>query len=106
MDLKSPALWDWMDHETLWRNDAESDLGFARRAFLAAARSLKYHFPTQTDRASAVCTSGTSDCGGLSCLYVAVLRANQIPARLLAGHWAKSAKPATSWKGRPTTNSM
>ncbi len=94
-DLKSPRLRDWMDRQKLWRNDAESDLGFCRRAFLLIARSgLTYHhFPVrQIVKASAVCTSGMSDCGGLSCLYVAVLRVNQIPARLLVGRWATSEK--------------
>jgi transglutaminase-like putative cysteine protease len=42
--------------------------------------------------ASAVCASGKSDCGGMSNLFVAVMRASQVPARGLFGRWATSAK--------------
>src|SRR5207244_13017163 len=43
-------------------------------------------------RASPVCRAGTTDCGGLSVLFVTILRGNDIPARTLVGRWAQSSK--------------
>jgi hypothetical protein len=43
-------------------------------------------------QASAVCRAGKADCGGLSVLFVTILRGNNIPARTLIGRWAQSSK--------------
>jgi transglutaminase-like putative cysteine protease len=49
--------------------------------------------------ASHVCEAGKSDCGGLSVLFVAALRANQVPARVLVGRWAQSSRPGEQLEG-------
>jgi len=49
--------------------------------------------------ASHVCEAGKSDCGGLSVLLVAALRANQVPARVLVGRWAHSSKSGEQLEG-------
>ena len=52
---------------------------------------FSYEFvPGRDLHATYVCKDGQSDCGGLSCAMVAVLRANGVPARLLQGRWAQS----------------
>src|SRR5205085_6623815 len=42
-----------------------------------------------------------SDCGGLSMLLVAALRAGGVPARTLYGRWAESAKPGEKADDQP-----
>ena len=37
-------------------------------------------------------SEGGTDCGGLSALFVSVMRASDIPARMLVGRWAESGK--------------
>jgi len=84
----------------LTRRDSESDIDFARRVFLAIRSKFRYEYKAELERhASAVCTAGKSDCGGLSILFVAVMRANEIPARSLYGRWAQSAKPGDKADG-------
>ena len=51
--------------------------------------------------ASFVCQHDSADCGGMSILYVATLRANQVPARVLFGRWAKSAVAGATLQGAP-----
>ncbi|MCE9608534.1 MAG: transglutaminase-like domain-containing protein [Planctomycetia bacterium] len=92
-DFESEAFTDWLDEEKLWRRKSESELHFARRVFIHLKNTLTYEYKADMDRvASHVCEAGKSDCGGLSILFVSVMRANEIPARVLAGCWAKSAK--------------
>ncbi|MBY0524851.1 MAG: transglutaminase domain-containing protein [Gemmataceae bacterium] len=92
-DWESKDFQQWLTKENLRRQDQESDVDLARRIFLHISTQFKYHYAVQMDRAaSAVCRAGKSDCGGLSGMYVSALRANQVPARTLAGRWALSAK--------------
>jgi transglutaminase-like putative cysteine protease len=94
IDHKSDDLKAWLRENGLNRADGESDVDFARRVFQAIRTGSKYEYrPNDPRRASAVCVSGRSDCGGLSNLFVAALRANGVPARALLGRWAVSSKP-------------
>ena len=80
----------------------ESDLAFARRVFLDLRAACRYEYTARMDRrASAVCKAGKSDCGGLSALLVATLRANGVPSRVLFGRWASSAVAAATLGGLP-----
>jgi transglutaminase-like putative cysteine protease len=91
LDCDEPALRDWIAARKLRRGDGEGDLAFARRVFLFLKQQFAYTAaPGQECRASRVCKAGKADCGGLCALYVAVLRANGVPARLLVGRWAQS----------------
>ncbi len=93
-DWKAEAVQKWVREHQLERNKGESDVDFARRVFVAIKRNFKYEYKTEMNRhASAVCKAGKSDCGGLSQLFVTVLRGNDIPARTLVGRWAQSSKP-------------
>jgi hypothetical protein len=91
IDLHDPQFKEWLDKHKLHRAQNESDLDFARRVFLVIKREFKYEYKATLDRRTgAVCGRGKSDCGGLSSLFVATLRTNHVPARALAGRWAKS----------------
>jgi len=94
IDFEAEGFTDWLKKESLYRRQDESELDFARRVFLTIKKSFTYQFHLEMDRHPAhVCEVGKSDCGGLSILYVAVMRANGLPARVLAGCWAKSTQP-------------
>jgi len=89
----------WLRDEGLVRVK-EDDVAFARAAFRRVRDTMKYEYTADQDRrASAVCTAGRSDCGGLAALFVAALRANGVPARTLYGRWAKSAEPDARLNG-------
>jgi len=84
----------WLEINKLHRHDDEGTIDFARRIFLIIKRNFEYEYLDDMDRrASHVCRTRKSDCGGLCVVFVAVLRANRVPARLLVGRWAKSSKP-------------
>jgi transglutaminase-like putative cysteine protease len=92
-DWKSERLQKWSEAHQLLRREGESEVDFARRAFVAVKRNFTYEYKSGMDRhASAVCKAGKSDCGGLSTLLVTILRGNDIPARTLEGRWALSSK--------------
>jgi hypothetical protein len=99
-DFESATFTDWLKEEELYRRKNESELGFARRAFLALKSEFTYDYQAEMNRAASnVCEVGKSDCGGLAVLYASVMRANEIPARALAGCWAKSSKPGATLNG-------
>lgn len=92
-DWKTEAVQKWVREQQLQRRAGESDIDFARRVFVAIKRNFTYDFKTGMDRrASAVCRAGKTDCGGLSILFVTIMRGNDIPARSLVGRWALSSK--------------
>jgi hypothetical protein len=89
-DFTSPKFRTWLQKQGLVRKKGERDLDFAHRAMEAMVDNSKYRFELLSDRsASAVCKAGWSDCGGLSTVYVSILRANGIPARCLTGRHLK-----------------
>ncbi|HMP02571.1 MAG TPA: transglutaminase domain-containing protein [Gemmatales bacterium] len=91
-DWKQERFRSWLKQEGLERQPDEVDVDFARRVFLHLRGRASYDFQEEMDRrASVVCQDGKSDCGGLSTLYVSVLRAGRVPARTLYGRWAMSA---------------
>lgn len=93
MNFKQEAFKNWLQKEKLVRGTNHDDLEFALRSFLKIRTQMTYEYTSDMDRrASAVCSMGKSDCGGLSGLFVSVMRANEIPARTLYGRWAESAE--------------
>ena len=93
IDFKTPGFQKWLTSAGYLRRKTEGEIPFARRVFLGWRGSHTYDYKNEMDRkASVVCNAGKSDCGGLSLLFTAVLRANEIPARTLFGRWATSAK--------------
>ncbi len=93
IDFKEAGFQKWWKAAGYTKGEDEAEIPFARRVFLGLRASHTYDFKAGMDRkASAVCEGGKSDCGGLSHLFTAVMRANGVPARTLYGRWAKSAK--------------
>jgi transglutaminase-like putative cysteine protease len=85
-DFSSPKFQAWLRKEDLRRTTDERDLDFAHRAMETLVRTHTYRSELKSNRsASAVAAAGWSDCGGLSTIYVSILRANGIPARCLTG---------------------
>lgn len=92
-NFNDKAFRDWEQDAGLHRKPNERDIDFAFRAFSYIKHHFTYQWPTPANNAVKVCTSGKSDCGGLSTLFTATMRANGVPARLLGGRWASSQKP-------------
>jgi transglutaminase-like putative cysteine protease len=109
-DFKSEPFATWLQTNHLLRKDRESNLAFGFRALKTLSQALKYKGKTGIEKASTICTRGDGACGGLSNVYVAILRANGIPARVLYGRLAKNSSrpndPATyHCPGLPHLNS-
>ena len=93
-DYSNAAVRAWLATNRLQRQADEGEVACARRVFLVIAKGFHYEYLGEQDRSAMhVCTAGKSDCGGLSILFVTALRSQGIPARILAGRWARSAKP-------------
>ncbi len=102
LDFEAKAFQQWLDAQDLRRPPGEGEIAFARRVFQYITRHYTYQWTEDMKReATALCRAQASDCGGLSVLFVATLRANQVPARLLVGRWAKSAKKGETVDGSP-----
>ena len=85
-DFSTSRFQTWLRKQGLRRKSGERDLDFAYRAMESLVKTHTYRAELWSNRsASAVCTSGWSDCGGLATIYVSILRANGIPARCLTG---------------------
>jgi hypothetical protein len=91
MDFNDPQFLQCMNDQGLKRRGDEDTMQFAYRVFTHFIGNGKYGGNTtcyEVRRPSYVCKSLTSDCGGLALLFVAVMRANNVPARTLFGRWA------------------
>jgi hypothetical protein len=91
MDHDDPEFLRWMGDQGLKRRKDEQAMAFAHRVFAHFVNEAKYGGDTgsyEARRPSRVCMSFANDCGGLALLYVAVMRANDVPARTLFGRWA------------------
>ena len=92
IDFSSQTFQHWLDTTDLHRSASEHDLDFGFRVYQAIRRRYHYHYDPEQDRkASKICLTDQSDCGGLSYLFVSAMRANGIPAHSLSGRLAKSA---------------
>ena len=101
-DFDAQTIRDWMKDNDLLRSDDECDIDLARRIFNTIKSNFEYDYKPELDRrASAVCQSMKSDCGGLSVLFATALRANGVPARVLVGRWAQSANQGQKLGGVP-----
>lgn len=93
VDYSQPDFQAWLAANGLRRQATEGVIAFAHRAYLQITENYSYKYvPAQDRRASALCKVSSTDCGGVVCLYVATLRANDIPARALVGRWAQTSK--------------
>lgn len=100
LDYSDETFQAWLRENRLRRRKKESDLDLGRRAFLAITRSMTYAYELKMDRrASHLCEADETDCGGMCVLFAAAMRANDVPARLLCGRWAKSSKQGAELNG-------
>jgi hypothetical protein len=91
MDYNDPEFLHWINEQGLKQRRNEDTMQFAQRVFTYLIKNGKYSedtFGSKAHRPSRVCKSLTTDCGGFSLLFVAVMRANNVPARTLFGRWA------------------
>jgi len=94
VDFDGEAFQRWLDANKLRLQKKESEVDFARRVFLALKKALVYKRPFGHDgKASSTVGAGSGDCGCLSAVFVAALRANGVPARELVGRLVKSDRP-------------
>jgi hypothetical protein len=101
-DFRSPEFKKWLKAKGLHKGKDDSDVDFAHEVFTAIRDQITYEYlPEQDMRASSLCRADRSDCGGQSVLFVSALRAYGVPARLLVGRRAESAKPGAKVGGTP-----
>ncbi len=92
-DYTTAEFADWKSRNQFVRTRRESEVDFAQRVFRTITNGYRYMYDPQQDRtASKLCQTDQTDCGGLSILFATVLRSEAIPARILVGRWATSAK--------------
>ncbi len=85
-DFNTPRFKAWLTENQLRREPAENEVDFARKAFLAVRHGFTHYEGADVPHlASKVCELGKSDFAGLTAVFVAALRANGIPTRVLAG---------------------
>lgn len=90
-DFESPEFRQWLVAKGLVKKAPESDIKFAWRTYDYLVSSYAYSFnPDQNRCVSSLCKDTTVDCGAASFLFVAVMRANGIPARSLIGRLLQS----------------
>ncbi|MCI0700289.1 MAG: transglutaminase family protein [Planctomycetia bacterium] len=96
-DFNAKAFQDWLDAKKLRRNKGENPLELAARVLNVLRADYKYHYdPNEDKRASVACKTNRTDCGGMTFVFVAAMRANDIPARALVGRFAKPRKPRST----------
>jgi transglutaminase-like putative cysteine protease len=93
MDFEAAEFKKWLKALKLQKAQAHDEVAFARDVYRIVHEHIAYKYDPEQDRhASKLCGGKTTDCGGMSVLFTAVMRANQVPARCLVGRWARSAK--------------
>jgi hypothetical protein len=95
-DFEAPAFREWLDAKKLQLGKGESPVDYAARVLAVLRADYEYSYDRHADRrASVVCGRAATDCGGLSCLFVAAMRANGVPARVLVGRNTEPRKPGS-----------
>ena len=96
VDHDTRAFQDWLDAKKLRRTKAENPLDFAARVLEVIRADYTYRFdPDEDRRASVACATDRTDCAGMTYLFVAAMRANDVPARGLVGRLALPREPGT-----------
>jgi transglutaminase-like putative cysteine protease len=89
IDWRDKTFQSWLASSGLRFDGSERDIAFAYRVFSYILSHVTYGSPLNDDRhPSVTCQSPRGDCGAISLLYVAALRANGVPARTVWGRWA------------------
>ncbi len=87
IDFDQPAFQQWMAQHDLVRKPGESVLQLACRAYLSLKQNIKYEGNPQMPgiNVSRFCGEGRGNCAHYSMLFVAVMRANHVPAMVWRG---------------------
>ncbi len=97
VDHDAKPVQDWLTAKTLRLGKNEAPIDFAARVLEVIRADYTYHYDADKDtRASIACKASHTDCGGMTYLFVAAMRASGVPARVLVGRQAISRKPGTT----------
>jgi transglutaminase-like putative cysteine protease len=89
IDFKAKAFKAWLEKKELRLKKGEQPIDFAERVLAVIRSDYVYGFELGEKKSSVCCDTRTNDCAGLSFIFVAAMRANDIPTRLLVGRLAK-----------------
>src|SRR5262249_51836323 len=89
---KSAGFRQWLERSGLRRSPDEGEIQFAWRAFQKIVEE-ELDYSSDGGAASEVVRQGKGQCCAFAFVYASALRANQIPARILVGRCAESARP-------------
>ncbi len=92
IDFKAKSFKAWLDKKDLHIDKAEQSIDFAERILQVIRDDYAYGYNLSEKKASLCCDQGSIDCSGMSFLFVATMRANAIPARVLIGRLAMPRK--------------
>ena len=96
VDHDAKAFREWLAEKKLSRAKGEPPLELAGRVLEVIRADYSYHYDRAEDkRASLACRRDKTDCGGMTYVFVAAMRANGVPARLLVGRLAKPREPGS-----------
>jgi transglutaminase-like putative cysteine protease len=97
IDCDTSAFKNWLVVKKLNRDKSEPPLDYAARVLKVIRRDYAYKFDQADEkRASVSCSRAATDCGGMTFIFVAAMRANDIPARVLVGRLAQTRKPGST----------
>lgn len=89
IDFDSKPVQGWIEKKKLRLRKGEEPLELAARVLETFRSDYTYHYDGVGDvRASRVCELDKGDCGDMTSLFVAAMRANKIPARAVVGRMA------------------
>lgn len=84
-DFKADEFEKWARGQKLIRAKDEGELAFGHRAYEVISQSIRYDGKPGIESASTICAKGKGACGGFGNVFVAMMRANRVPARVLYG---------------------
>lgn len=93
LDFHSAKFTSWLDANHLRPGADEEDVDFARRVFTALIAKYTFEIDPKNPTVTEITDRTKADCDGIGTLFIATLRANDVPARILFGIPAESRKP-------------
>jgi hypothetical protein len=93
VDFDTDEFKEWLDKKKLHRTAGEPPMTYAARVLEVIRADYTYRFnPAEDRRASVACGATSTDCGGMTFLFVGAMRSSGIPARVLVGRLLKPRK--------------
>ncbi len=94
IDFSKPSFQTWLDKKQLRMRPGEQPFDFAARVLEVIRSDFRYQFLIADKQASVVCEQSATDCSGMVYLFVAAMRANKVPARVLVGRLIQPGRDA------------